>query len=66
MNLKMIEAGDLESTRFYYLFIKNSVTDNSVRCSLPTWPEEKDTRGGRGPSQLGPWGYGDERRGKQG
>lgn len=41
-----MKAGDLESTRFYYLFIKKSVTDNNVRCSLPTWPEEKG-HGGR-------------------
>lgn len=44
-NFKTTEAGDLESTRFYYLFIKKSVTDNSARgykrCSLPTQPEKR-------------------------
>lgn len=42
----MMKGGNLESTRFYYLFIKKSVTDNNVRCSLPTRPEEKG-HGGR-------------------
>lgn len=44
-SFEMMKASDLESTRFYYLFIKKSVTDNNVRCSLPTWPEEKGHRG---------------------
>lgn len=69
MNFKTTETGDLESIRFYYLFIKKSVTDNSVkgskRCSRPTQPEERTWGwvGGawrRGPSQLGTLGCGGE------
>lgn len=69
MNFKTTDAGDLESIRFYYLFIKKSVTDNSVkgykRCSRPTQPEERTwgwVGGGwrRGPSQLGTLGSGGE------
>lgn len=53
-------GSDLQST-VYYLFIKKSVTDKSVRwllqkgCSLPTQPEVR-TQSRQGPSQLGPWG----------
>lgn len=63
----MMKAGDLESTRFYYLFIKKSVTDNNVRCSLPTWPEEKGYGGRKRTQPAGTLGSqkGREARGQE-